>query len=109
MFSVHLCTQIPFVINATLKENVTMAGDGEVDEARYQEAIAAAALAPDILVLPAGEMTEIGDKGLNLSGGQKQRVSLARAAYAHGDKPRSIVVLDDPFSALDAHVECESF
>jgi ABC-type lipoprotein export system ATPase subunit len=101
---IALCTQIPFVINATLKENVTMAGGGNVDEARYEEAIAAAALAPDIAVLPAGEMTEIGDKGLNLSGGQKQRVSLARAAYAHGGKPKSIVVLDDPLSALDAHV-----
>jgi ABC-type multidrug transport system fused ATPase/permease subunit len=51
-------------------------------------------------VLPAGDMNEIGEKGINLSGGQKQRVSLARAAYAHAD----VYILDDPLSAVDAHV-----
>ena len=50
--------------------------------------------------MPGGDKTEIGEKGINLSGGQKQRVSLARAVYSNAD----IVVLDDPLSAVDAHV-----
>lgn len=51
-------------------------------------------------MLPAGEQTEIGEKGINLSGGQKQRVSLARAAYLGSD----VYVMDDPLSAVDVHV-----
>ena len=51
-------------------------------------------------MLPAGDQTEIGEKGINLSGGQKQRVSLARAVYNNSD----IYFLDDPLSAVDSHV-----
>ena len=51
-------------------------------------------------MLPAGDKTEIGEKGINLSGGQKLRVSLARAVYADAD----LYLLDDPLSAVDAHV-----
>ena len=57
-------------------------------------------LRSDLEILPSGDMTEIGENGVNLSGGQKQRVSLARAAYHNAD----IVLLDDPLSAVDAHV-----
>ena len=56
---------------------------------RYKQVLSACALGPDIDILPAGDMTEIGEKGINLSGGQKQRVSVARAMYAN----RDIVVL----------------
>jgi ABC-type bacteriocin/lantibiotic exporter with double-glycine peptidase domain len=62
--------------------------------------VAACALQPDFEVLPSGDMTEIGEKGINLSGGQKQRVSLARAVY----QQRDIYLLDDPLSAVDANV-----
>ena len=55
---------------------------------------------PDIASFPAGDETEIGERGINLSGGQKLRVSLARAIYADAD----LYLLDDPLSAVDAHV-----
>ncbi|KAF9400363.1 hypothetical protein BGZ94_005489, partial [Podila epigama] len=61
----------------------------------------AAGLVPDFAMLPAGEQTKIGERGINLSGGQKQRVSLARAAYQDAD----VYLLDDPLSAVDAHVD----
>uniref|UniRef100_A0A8C3UYV3 ABC-type glutathione-S-conjugate transporter n=1 Tax=Catharus ustulatus TaxID=91951 RepID=A0A8C3UYV3_CATUS len=64
------------------------------------QVIKACALLPDLKLLPAGDQTEIGEKGINLSGGQKQRVSLARAVYSDAD----IYILDDPLSAVDAHV-----
>jgi ATP-binding cassette, subfamily C (CFTR/MRP), member 1 len=60
----------------------------------------ACALKPDIEMLPGGDQTEIGEKGINLSGGQKQRVSLARAVYYDAD----VYFLDDPLSAVDSHV-----
>ncbi|KAG0282352.1 hypothetical protein BGZ98_006805, partial [Dissophora globulifera] len=56
---------------------------------------------PDVKMLPAGDLTEIGERGINLSGGQKQRVSLARAAYQNAQ----IYLMDDPLSAVDAHVD----
>lgn len=61
----------------------------------------ACALARDIALLPRGDATEIGERGINLSGGQKARVGLARAAYA-ADAP--LVILDDPLSAVDPAV-----
>ncbi|KAK2530524.1 Abcc2 [Columba guinea] len=90
--------QQAWIQNATLKDNILFGS--ELDEARYQQVIKACALLPDLQLLPAGDQTEIGEKGINLSGGQKQRVSLARAVYSNAD----IYVLDDPLSAVDAHV-----
>jgi ABC-type multidrug transport system fused ATPase/permease subunit len=59
----------------------------------------------DLEILPNGDLTEIGEKGINLSGGQKARISLARAVYAKKD----IYLLDDPISALDAAVRKKIF
>jgi ABC-type multidrug transport system fused ATPase/permease subunit len=70
------------------------------DEKLYTKVLKMAALGPDLDILPARDMTHIGDRGTNLSGGQKQRVSIARALYADKD----VYVFDDPFSAVDSHV-----
>ena len=59
----------------------------------------------DLDILPAGDQTEIGEKGINLSGGQKARISLARAVYSNTD----IIMMDDPISALDANVRKKIF
>ena len=60
----------------------------------------ACCLADDIAVLPGGNETEIGERGITLSGGQKQRISIARACYSGAQ----VYILDDPLSALDMHV-----
>ncbi|KAJ3368117.1 hypothetical protein GGF31_006825 [Allomyces arbusculus] len=88
--------QQSWLLNATVKTNVLF---GAVeDRKRYQRVIEACALEHDLLVLEAGENTQIGEKGVALSGGQKSRLSLARACYADTD----VVVLDDILSAVDA-------
>mmetsp|Transcript_12138 Transcript_12138/g.26798 ORF Transcript_12138/g.26798 Transcript_12138/m.26798 type:complete len:1473 (-) Transcript_12138:29-4447(-) len=93
------CAQSPWVVNDTLQGNILFGR--EFDQERYDEVIEACALVDDIAVLPAGDMTEIGERGINLSGGQKARVSLARAFYSRNTK---IMLMDDPLSAVDAHV-----
>mmetsp|Transcript_1973 Transcript_1973/g.4859 ORF Transcript_1973/g.4859 Transcript_1973/m.4859 type:complete len:1649 (-) Transcript_1973:101-5047(-) len=93
------CTQSPWVVNDTLRGNILFGR--EFDQARYDEVIEACALLDDLAVLPAGDKTEIGERGINLSGGQKARVSLARAMYSSNTK---VLLMDDPLSAVDAHV-----
>jgi ATP-binding cassette subfamily C (CFTR/MRP) protein 1 len=84
--------------NATLKENILF---GEpLNEQRYKHVLDICELSDDIAMLPGGDMTEIGERGINLSGGQKQRVSIARAIYSNAD----IYIIDDCLSALDAYV-----
>ncbi|KAK7002404.1 oligomycin resistance ATP-dependent permease YOR1 [Favolaschia claudopus] len=90
--------QVPWIRNETVKNNIFFGK--AADEHRLQEVIDTCSLQYDIDMLPYGVETEIGEKGVNLSGGQKARISLARAAYSSAD----IVLLDDPLSAVDAHV-----
>ncbi|XP_028669919.1 multidrug resistance-associated protein 1 isoform X2 [Erpetoichthys calabaricus] len=96
--SVAYVPQQAWIQNATLKGNILFGRPK--NESWYQQVLDVCALRPDLEVLPAGDETEIGEKGVNLSGGQKQRVSLARAVYCD----TSIYLLDDPLSAVDAHV-----
>ncbi|KAG1691084.1 Multidrug resistance-associated protein 1 [Nymphon striatum] len=90
--------QTAWIRNASIKGNVIM--QKEKNERKYQKIIDACGLRSDLKILPNGDKTEIGEKGINLSGGQKQRISLARAVYSEAD----IVLLDDPLSAVDSHV-----
>ncbi|KAM6182924.1 ATP-binding cassette sub-family C member 2 [Erethizon dorsatum] len=90
--------QQSWIQNGTIKDNILFGS--ELNEKRYQQVLEACALLPDLEILPGGDLTEIGEKGINLSGGQKQRISLARATYQDLD----IYILDDPLSAVDAHV-----
>lgn len=76
-----------------------------MDKDRYENAIKACALDEDINSFNHGDLTEIGQRGLNMSGGQKQRIQLARAVYNDAD----IYLLDDPFSAVDAHTAATLF
>ncbi|KAH6566012.1 hypothetical protein BASA60_009663 [Batrachochytrium salamandrivorans] len=88
--------QTAWLLNATIKDNILF---GEpFDEQRYRQVIVACALVKDFENLEGGDLTEIGEKGINMSGGQKQRIALARACYS----PASFVLLDDPLSAVDA-------
>ncbi|CAL4099766.1 unnamed protein product, partial [Meganyctiphanes norvegica] len=96
--SVAYVSQLPWIQNSTLQENITF--NKEHDPCFYNSVVDACALRPDLDMLPGGDQTEIGEKGINLSGGQKQRVSVARAVYNDAD----IYLLDDPLSAVDAHV-----
>lgn len=101
--SVSLVQQVPWIQNKTIKENILF---GEAhDEHRFRKTVKLCELTRDLEILPAGEQTEIGEKGINLSGGQKARVGLARAVYAN----RDLILMDDPISALDANVKKSIF
>ncbi|GMM35209.1 ATP-binding cassette transporter [Saccharomycopsis crataegensis] len=88
----------PWVQNATVKDNIVFGLP--YDEARYKKVIHVCSLEADLAILPGGDETEVGERGITLSGGQKARINLARAVY--GDK--NIVLLDDVLSAVDAKV-----
>lgn len=96
--SVAYVAQQAWIQNATLQENILFGK--ELNEDLYKKCVDTCALKADLDMLPGGDQTEIGEKGINLSGGQKQRVSLARAVYTDTD----IYLMDDPLSAVDSHV-----
>ena len=96
--SIAYVCQTPFIQNNTLKNNILFFH--EFNAEKYNKVLKISELLPDLEILKGGDMTEIGERGINLSGGQKARVSIARALYSDSD----IYLLDDPISALDAHV-----
>ncbi|RNA37147.1 multidrug resistance-associated 1 isoform X3 [Brachionus plicatilis] len=91
-------SQQAWIQNTTLRNNILFGND--YDQDLYEKILSSCALVSDLEILPAGDQTEIGEKGINLSGGQKQRISLARSVYAKA----SVYAFDDPLSAVDANV-----
>ncbi|KAF5027574.1 hypothetical protein F66182_316 [Fusarium sp. NRRL 66182] len=96
--SVAYVGQTPWLESASLRDNILF-GLPFIEE-RYNKVIEVCALKKDLQILTDGDKTELGANGINLSGGQKWRVTLARAIYSRAE----ILVMDDVFSAVDAHV-----
>lgn len=101
--TVAYVAQIPWIENATLRDNILFGLP--FDQRRYDQVVSACALTKDLEILQDGDMTDIGANGINLSGGQKWRTSFARALYSRA----GILILDDIFSAVDAHVGSHLF
>ncbi|GFN81907.1 multidrug resistance-associated protein 4 [Plakobranchus ocellatus] len=91
-------SQHPWVFSGSVRQNIVFGA--QFDKARYDKIIRISALSRDLSILPKGDATLIGDRGITLSGGQRARVSLARALYMDAD----IYLLDDPLSAVDTAV-----
>ncbi|XP_061926630.1 ATP-binding cassette sub-family C member 12-like [Entelurus aequoreus] len=91
-------SQQAWIFHGSVQDNILMGSS--LDKDKYESILDVCSLRADLKILPHGDQTEIGERGLNLSGGQKQRISLARAVYSDKD----IFLLDDPLSAVDAHV-----
>ncbi|OMP05463.1 hypothetical protein COLO4_08829 [Corchorus olitorius] len=96
-------SQTAWIQTGSIQENILFGS--EMDPVRYEQVLERCCLVKDVQMLPFGDLTEIGEKGVNLSGGQKQRVQLARALYQDAD----IYLLDDPFSAVDAKTATSLF
>ncbi|XP_074291624.1 ABC transporter C family member 10-like [Silene latifolia] len=96
-------SQTAWIQSGTIRDNILFGS--AMNEWRYQDTLQRCSLVKDLEPLPYGDMTEIGERGVNLSGGQKQRIQLARALYRDAD----IYLLDDPFSAVDAHTATSLF
>eukprot|EP01119_Soliformovum_irregulare_P000193 TRINITY_DN1013_c0_g1_i2.p1 TRINITY_DN1013_c0_g1~~TRINITY_DN1013_c0_g1_i2.p1 ORF type:complete len:1143 (+),score=404.47 TRINITY_DN1013_c0_g1_i2:123-3551(+) len=96
-------SQTPWIQHATIKQNILFGS--EWNEEKYNRVVFACALTRDFEILPGGDSTEIGDRGINLSGGQRARIAMARAVYCDSD----IYIFDSPFSALDLHTGIHIF
>ncbi|XP_053685775.1 ATP-binding cassette sub-family C member 4-like [Sabethes cyaneus] len=96
--TISYCSQKPWVFEGTVRENIQFVE--AFDELRYREVVRVCSLERDFQLWPNGDLTVVGERGVSLSGGQKARVNLARAIYRKAD----VYLLDDPLSAVDAHV-----
>ncbi|PSS32349.1 ABC transporter C family member 10 like [Actinidia chinensis var. chinensis] len=96
-------SQSAWIQTGSIRDNILFGS--ALDNERYQETLEKCSLVKDLELLPYEDLTEIGERGVNLSGGQKQRIQLARALYQDAD----IYLLDDPFSAVDAHTATSLF
>ncbi|XP_076896904.1 ABC transporter C family member 10-like [Bidens hawaiensis] len=101
--SIAYVSQSAWIQTGSIRDNILFGL--EMDGQRYREALKKCSLEKDFDLLPYRDDTEIGERGVNLSGGQKQRIQLARALYQNAD----IYLLDDPFSAVDAHTASSLF
>lgn len=97
--SMAYVSQQPWIFNATVRDNILFGS--KYDQEVYEHVIDACALSHDLELLPDGDLTEVGEKGISLSGGQKARLALARAVYSRAD----IIILDDVLAAVDEHVQ----
>lgn len=95
--------QSPWILTGNIRENILFGNP--YDSAKYYSTVKACALTKDFELFSCGDLTEIGERGINMSGGQKQRIQIARAVYQDAD----IYLLDDPFSAVDAHTGTQLF
>ncbi|XP_042510338.1 putative ABC transporter C family member 15 isoform X2 [Macadamia integrifolia] len=95
--------QSPWILSGNVRENILFGNS--YDTAKYETTVKACALEKDFELFSSGDLTEIGERGINMSGGQKQRIQIARAVYQDAD----IYLLDDPFSAVDAHTGTHLF
>lgn len=95
--------QSAWILTGNIRDNITFGK--EYNEDKYEKTIEACALKKDFELFSCGDMTEIGERGINMSGGQKQRIQIARAVYQDAD----IYLFDDPFSAVDAHTGTHLF
>ncbi|HSX77149.1 MAG TPA: ABC transporter ATP-binding protein [Candidatus Saccharimonadia bacterium] len=93
--------------SATLRQAQDHAPDGVRSHPILASAVSCAALVEDLRTFPAGLETEIGELGVRVSGGQRQRIALARALVASGRLAPGLLILDDPFSALDLDTEAQ--
>ncbi|XP_005104371.1 multidrug resistance-associated protein 7 isoform X2 [Aplysia californica] len=91
-------SQEPWLQQAAIRDNILFGRPFESQ--RYNKTLEACALTEDLKMMPSGDLTEVGENGVTLSGGQRARVALARAVY----QDKSVYLLDDPLSAVDAHV-----
>jgi ATP-binding cassette subfamily C (CFTR/MRP) protein 4 len=96
--AVSYAAQEAWIFSASVRQNILFGQ--EMDQDKYQKVIRVCALEDDLSLFPHGDQTLVGERGVMLSGGQKARISLARAVYRDAD----IYLLDDPLSAVDAHV-----
>ncbi|VAH58270.1 unnamed protein product [Triticum turgidum subsp. durum] len=101
--SVAYVSQTSWIQSGTVRDNILFGRPMRSSE--YERALKCCALDKDMENFPHGDLTEIGQRGLNMSGGQKQRIQLARAVYSDAD----VYLLDDPFSAVDAHTAATLF
>ncbi|CAA6666377.1 unnamed protein product [Spirodela intermedia] len=96
-------SQSPWIQSGKIEENILFGK--EMERSRYEQVLETCSLKKDLEILPFGDQTVIGERGINLSGGQKQRIQIARALYHDAD----VFLFDDPFSAVDAHTGTHLF